>query len=146
MSGGANTQQARRTQEGPLAVAHKIANKPVLVVEDDPDCREMLATLVEALGYPVVVAQNGAEALAVAHAYQPCLILLDLMMPVMDGEEFRQTQLADPAIRDIPVIIVSAKHSARATAKRLRAAAAIAKPIDLDEVSAKVAAACAPPL
>ncbi len=120
-------------------------HNPVLIVEDDRDCREMLATLVEALGYSVVTACQGAEALELTRAYHPCLILLDLMMPVMDGEEFRAQQLGDPTINDIPVIIVSAKHSAGSIAQRLQAFAAIGKPIDVNEVRAKVAQACAPP-
>ena len=119
-------------------------DNPVLVVEDDPDCRDMLATLLNALGYSVATAANGAEALALTRELHPCLILLDLMMPVMDGEEFRARQLADPAISDIPVVIVSAIPWASSIAERLRAFGAVAKPIDVNDVSAKVRAACAP--
>jgi CheY-like chemotaxis protein len=117
--------------------------QPVLVVEDDPDCREMLVALLEAYGYLVVTADNGALALRVARGEHPCLILLDLMMPIMDGEEFRNRQLSDPEIRDIPVVILSARFDARAVAARLGATRFLGKPLDFDQVAATVDEICA---
>jgi CheY-like chemotaxis protein len=121
----------------------KIPEEPVLIVEDDEDCREMLAALLVAHGYRIVTAENGAEALTVARQHQPCLILLDLMMPVMDGEDFRRTQLADPQIRDIPIVVVSARIGAAEIADRLGAVGVIPKPLDLDQVAATIEEVCA---
>ena len=67
----------------------------------------MMATLLDLKGYSVVTAANGAEALRVARQQLPCLILLDLIMPVMDGLQFRAEQLADAALSSIPVVCVS---------------------------------------
>ena len=120
----------------------RIPEEPILIVEDDDDCREMLAALLVSHGYHIVTAENGAEALMVARQYQPCLILLDLMMPVMDGEEFRRTQLADPQIRDIPIVIVSARLGAHEIGRRLGAVGTIPKPLDLDEVAATIEEVC----
>lgn len=82
----------------------------VLVVEDDPDIRATLCDALEDNGYAPVPASNGVEALRYLRGgnERPCLILLDLMMPVMDGQEFRAAQRADQAIADIPVVVISA--------------------------------------
>ena len=79
------------------------ASRPILVVEDDPDTRQMLATMLELEGHAVVTASNGAEAYNMARQHHPALILLDLMMPVMDGVEFRKAQVANASIAAIPV-------------------------------------------
>jgi CheY-like chemotaxis protein len=105
---------------------------PVLVVDDDADCRVMLATLLECAGFPVATAQDGRAALAECRRQRPCLILLDLMMPVMTGEAFRTEQLRDPLLAEIPVVIVSARHDAAQTARRLAAVGCNGKPIDAD--------------
>jgi CheY-like chemotaxis protein len=81
----------------------------VLVVDDDHDVRAALVELLETEGYDVVAAANGRVALARLRAgVRPCAIVLDLMMPIMDGWEFRAAQLGDADLRDIPVIILSA--------------------------------------
>ncbi len=80
----------------------------VLVVEDEPDIRESEAEVLESEGYEVSTASDGWEALRRAHEAIPSVILLDLMMPRMDGWEFRQAQLRDPELAPIPVIVVSA--------------------------------------
>ena len=85
----------------------------VLVVEDDDDIRSLLAELLEEEGYEVVSAADGRQGLDRAHERPPDLILLDLMMPVMNGWEFREEQKRDPAIAGVPVVVVSA--AARAT-------------------------------
>src|SRR5690349_23695253 len=85
----------------------------VLVVEDDFDLRDALVPILEYEGHRVVSAANGKEALERLRTMPPpSLILLDLMMPVMDGEQFRAQQLRDPALASIPVVIVSAHASA----------------------------------
>jgi CheY-like chemotaxis protein len=90
-----------RTDERPI----------VLLVEDDVDIREAVSDTLEDVGYRVVSARHGREALDLLHddgAVRPCAILLDLMMPVMDGWQFRAEQTRDPAIADIPVVALSA--------------------------------------
>jgi CheY-like chemotaxis protein len=114
----------------------------VLVVDDDEDSRAMLTTVLECEGYRVVSAANGAEALSVVATTMPCAIVLDLMMPVMDGQRFRESQIRDPAIAHIPVILISAHHDAPAMARRLNATACLPKPIDFDALSCDVARLC----
>jgi len=81
----------------------------VLVVEDDRDIRESLVLLLTAEGRAVKVAGNGREALDVLRASPPpCLILLDLMMPVMDGRQFLQEKDGDAALSGIPVCVLTA--------------------------------------
>jgi CheY-like chemotaxis protein len=91
----------------------------VLIVEDDESAREALAAFLEAEGYPVLEAGNGREALGRLRDDGVGAILLDLMMPVMDGWEFRATQLRDPALAPIPVMVVTADASARGRALSL---------------------------
>jgi DNA-binding response OmpR family regulator len=116
----------------------------VLIVEDDADSRIMLATILTMQGYETITASNGAEGLALARQNTPCLILLDLMMPIMDGEEFRDAQLADPTLRDVPVVVLTARHDGQKTAARLRAPSCILKPLNVRQVLNEVAAHCLP--
>jgi len=81
----------------------------VLLVEDDQNTREMTGRLLEKAGWHYVEAANGREALTALAEHKPSLILLDLMMPVMDGFEFLLLMRANPDYRDIPVIVVTAK-------------------------------------
>src|SRR2546427_10339958 len=82
--------------------------RPILLVEDDPDVRDALRLTLEDAGYDVVCAGEGREALARVRASPPpSLILLDLMLPVMDGFEFRVQQMQDPSIASIPVVVFS---------------------------------------
>jgi len=111
---------------------------PILLVDDDPDTRTLMTMMLEHAGLQVVTAMNGMEAFNVARARRPSLILLDLMMPVMSGEEFRNAQLANDEIHHIPVVVVSARHDARSIARRMKAAACLAKPIDFEELTATV--------
>jgi CheY-like chemotaxis protein len=102
----------------------------VLVVDDDPDIREAMADMLGTMGYAVATAVNGAAALLLVRAERFDLIVLDLMMPVMTGWEFREAQLRDPAIAGVPVIVVSAARAPRPVA----AAAFLPKPFDVDEL------------
>jgi CheY-like chemotaxis protein len=106
----------------------------ILVVEDHADLREMLVVLLEGEGFSVKTAINGADALTCLAESRPSLILLDLMMPVMTGDEFRQRQLADPRYRDVPVICMTAAHDGRARAERIRADAYFQKPLDYEQL------------
>ena len=106
----------------------------VLVVEDHADLREMLVVLLESEGFDVKTAKNGAEALRCLDEARPSVILLDLMMPVMTGDEFRERQLADPRYRDVPVICMTAAHDGRDRAHRIRADAYFQKPVDFEQL------------
>jgi CheY-like chemotaxis protein len=110
----------------------------VLVVEDHADLREMLAVMLESEGFDVQTAKNGAEALDRLDAVCPAVILLDLMMPVMTGDEFRERQLADPRYKDVPVICMTAAHDGVARAQRLNAAAYFQKPVDFERLIGEV--------
>lgn len=114
------------------------AAQNVLVVEDHADLREMLAVLLESEGFQVQTARNGAEALTAMHARRPSVILLDLMMPVMSGDEFRQRQLAEPEYANVPVICMTAAHDGPQRAKRMHATQYFQKPVDFDELISAV--------
>jgi FixJ family two-component response regulator len=102
----------------------------VLVVDDNDDVREALALLVQAFGYGVEKAKNGREALSRMRQARPCVILLDLAMPDMTGEDFRREQLAAEDLREVPVVVVSAWPHVEAAAKRMNAAAWVMKPVE----------------
>ncbi|HET9595778.1 MAG TPA: response regulator [Anaeromyxobacteraceae bacterium] len=104
-------------------------HRKVLVVEDDHLIREAIAEALDEEGFEVVEAANGKEALEKLHAEPASLVLLDLMMPVMDGWQFREAQLHDPAISEIPVVVLSAVKDDRVPAERH-----FSKPCDLDEL------------
>ncbi len=107
----------------------------VLVVDDDPSSRQLLAELVGEYGFRVVEASNGAEGLAQIARSKPDLVLLDLMMPVMDGLAFLSRLRKNPEHRHLPVIVVSAKDLTLNELKRLddQVLAVLAKGDSLDE-------------
>jgi len=106
---------------------------PVLIVEDDADLREMIAQLLALEGFAAHAVANGREALEYLHdADPPRLILLDLMMPVMDGWEFRREQQRDPKTAGVPVIVLSALDQSRAG--NIAEAAFLKKPLDFDRL------------
>src|SRR5262249_23014929 len=114
---------------------------PVLIVEDDEDLREMMAQLLSLEGFHTATVSNGREALQyLQDAEKPQVILLDLMMPVMDGWEFRRQQQADPALAPVPVIVLSALDQARASG--LEADAFLKKPLDFDRLLSLVRSYC----
>ncbi len=98
-----------------------------LIVDDNDDIREVLEYFVSTGGYSVTGARNGREALERLQTERPCIIVLDLMMPDMTGPQFREAQLADAALRDIPVVIYSAAFGVAETAARLGVAAYLDK-------------------
>lgn len=107
----------------------------VLIVEDDDGVRESVAAILRDEGYVVDEADSGWSALArLALGPRPTLILLDLMMPEMDGIDFRERQLADPALRAIPVVIISARPDVARQAARLHADAFLQKPMSFEEL------------
>src|SRR5439155_24703749 len=106
---------------------------PVLIVEDDADLREMMAQLLTLEGFQAATVANGREALQyLGGSEQPEVILLDLMMPVMDGWEFRRRQKADPQMSRVPVIVLSALDQTRADG--LAPDAFLKKPLDFDRL------------
>ncbi len=106
---------------------------PILIVEDDADLREMMAQLLTLEGFRASTVANGREALDyLTHGDPPDVILLDLMMPVMDGWEFRRKQQADTTLSKVPVIVLSALDQARAA--DVSAVAFLKKPLDFDRL------------
>jgi CheY-like chemotaxis protein len=120
-----------------------MAPRPVLVVDDDPDIRETLRFVLEDAGYPVYSAENGEEALHVLAASDPLpgLILLDLMMPIMSGDEMLKALKSVHALADIPVTIVTASGAPMPPL----ASGLLKKPVDLDVLLRIVARSCGAP-
>ena len=112
---------------------------PILVVEDDQDIREAVSELLEMEGYHTVSSTNGQEALDQLHRmdHRPCLILLDVMMPVMDGYTFMARLRHEGPLADIPVVITSASHNPPEGAS-----ACVHKPFDLSHLLAVVKQFC----
>jgi len=115
------------------------AGGSILVVEDDPDLRVTLLELLREEGYPVIGAANGWQALYHLKAVPaPCLILLDLMMPVMSGWELRSRQQHDPTVPDIPVVVLSCAMNLEQQEGFLNAAAYLEKPFKVEQLLATV--------
>jgi CheY-like chemotaxis protein len=113
----------------------------VFIIEDDVDTRDMLAKFLELEGYRVEMASNGRQALDLLKTGAPAnVIVLDLMMPVMDGWEFRRRQIEDARLRNIPTIVVSA--AGRERLSQIQADAYLSKPVDMDELLARVSQFC----
>jgi len=107
----------------------------VLVIEDDADFREAIVSALEQEGYEVIAAVDGSAGLELLQwGIVPCVILLDLMMPVMDGWTFRRHQLAEPGLASIPVVVVSADSRAADLAENNGVHAVLAKPVDIEEL------------
>ena len=108
--------------------------RPVLIVEDDPSTRQLLAQLFQSDGIAAVTASNGQEGLDRLKQDRPCLVLLDLMMPVVSGEDFRRAQLRDPDLARVPTALVTAVYDRGALFQELAPVAVIKKPFDVEEV------------
>ena len=111
-------------------------NTKIMVVEDDKDIRRNMKRLLESEGYTVDVAENGQVAIDNLAASQdlPNLIILDLMMPVMDGFEFREAQGRNTRLANIPVIIMTADGHTEEKMLRVGAKAALRKPADVNAI------------
>ena len=114
----------------------------LLLVEDDRDSRVSVAALLRTRGYYVITAVDGEQAIQLARQRRPCLILLDVMMPLMDGHEFRQTQLADPVLAHIPIVLMSGHDDVAELAKTLGAVGYVRKPIIIDDLVKVIDAHC----
>ncbi len=110
----------------------------VQVVDDDDLIRLALETLFLDEGFDVRAARHGLEALAQLDGWRPDVILLDLMMPHMDGWTFRAQQRQRLDVADVPVVVLSGAHESRMRARELDAAAVLTKPFHLDEIVATV--------
>jgi CheY-like chemotaxis protein len=104
----------------------------VLVVDDDPEIRDVLVMALEEEGYEVRAGHNGRAALEILERWRPRVILLDLMMPEMDGYELRAAQLSSRALADIPVIVLTAGQNIQGRVAALNATAILPKPFNLD--------------
>lgn len=115
--------------------------QPVMIVDDDIDIRFAIELALESSGYRVVGAANGLEALRDLRTRTPLpfVILLDLRMPGMNGEEFRAAQLLDPAIASVPVVVLSGDTQLDRRALGMGGVRAMRKPVDFDELLAEVA-------
>jgi CheY-like chemotaxis protein len=115
--------------------------RSILVVDDDADVRESVTDALEEEGYRVVSASNGKHALRLLRdeRLRPDLILLDMMMPEMDGWGFRREQQNDPELASIPVIVFTAYGLPRDTAQQLQVAGFLKKPLRLDDLLSTLA-------
>lgn len=121
-------------------IAAPLHCRNILVIEDDPDIRDSMQQVLELEGYNVSCASNGSEALErLKETRAPCLILLDLMMPIMNGWQFLEAKRGDIALAPIPVVVVSAAGD---RAKATAADGFVRKPVDLSILLALVKQYC----
>jgi CheY-like chemotaxis protein len=127
----------RHTSRAPSASFAVTRAKHVLVVEDEPAICAFVAWTLEDAGYSVATAKHGRDALAEMKRRMPDVLILDLMMPVMDGSEVIAVCRADPAMKQLPIIAMSAVHGPRLMG-RLDVQAFLLKPFDLDSLVASL--------
>jgi CheY-like chemotaxis protein len=115
-----------------------------MVVEDDADIREAITEILQDNAYPSVEAANGREAMERLRAQttRPCLILLDLMMPEMDGWEFRALQRRDSELSSIPVVVLTAHTNLPHVMRVMQVAACLTKPVTIDTLLSTVEQFC----
>lgn len=119
-----------------------VQQKTVLIVDDDTEFRRLVMLWLEELDVRVVEASNGQDGLQALRDYAPCVVLLDLMMPVLDGRGFRAQQLRDPVMALVPVICLSASHDVSLIAEEIAATACMPKPVDWERLLARVGELC----
>lgn len=117
-----------------VRVPHQAQHRTVLIVDDDPGVLEVLELALNAEGYQVILAHDGSEALERAVATRPHLMLVDLMMPVMDGWQFVRECRKRGECDKTPVILLSAARNLDQAARELGVQAAVPKPFNLDEL------------
>jgi CheY-like chemotaxis protein len=123
-----------------------VASRRILVVDDDPDTLDVFAAILEAEGFEVATATDGNAALAhLRSGAPPDVLVVDVMMPGMDGVELGRRVAADPRLRATPIVIVSADPDARERARELGAGHQLAKPVDPAVLVRVVNAALASP-
>ena len=119
-------------------VAARGSAKKILIVEDHRDSREALKALFEAFGYQVIEARNGREGLQTAISTQPSIILMDIMMPEMDGFDAARRIRAIPELARVPIIAVTAMEGARELALQAGMSDYVRKPVDIRGLLNKV--------
>lgn len=117
-----------------MSLEQSQAAPTILVVDDDLAIRSMLETMLEEEGYKVVLAANGQEALEYIRRQRPALVLLDLMMPIMNGWQFLETVSTLPEFKDLPVLLLSASREIISTAHSSRVKGYLPKPFELDRL------------
>jgi CheY-like chemotaxis protein len=119
----------------------------ILLVDDDAPSVEALRDILESEGHLVTTAENGRDAMEILRGADSfCVILLDLMMPVMNGYEFRAEQLKDPKLRSIPVIVLTADGQAREKGAHLMATHIFQKPLSPPDLLSAINQFCQPSL
>lgn len=113
---------------------YRAMNKDILVVDDDPDIVEVVATILNMEGYSVRRAYTGGECITQVQSLRPSLILLDLMLPDMNGKDVMKHLSQHDNFRDVPVIVLSAAKEAKDSAQEMGAKACIEKPFDLQDL------------
>jgi DNA-binding response OmpR family regulator len=113
----------------------KIKRKRVLVVDDEEAILRIVRTSLKVLGYDVIISNNGGEALRLVHSEKPDIMILDVLMPEMDGLETLQKLRSSS---DLPVICFSAKNSSREEALKLGANDFMAKPFTPEEMAKRI--------
>lgn len=108
----------------------------ILIVDDEEGFRDGMADLLEMEGYAVAVARDAIEAVRLVPEFRPQVILLDLRMPLLDGEGFLRGMSGVPATREVPVVLISAKEDLRAVAERTGAAGYLQKPFEAPQLLA----------
>jgi two-component system, cell cycle response regulator DivK len=115
-------------------------SKRILVVEDQPDGRQIIRDLLAGTGYEITEAENGEEALAAIAKQRPDLILMDIQLPIMDGYTATRLIKTDPALRSIPIIAVTS-YALAVEEKKARAAGCddyVTKPFSPRQLLAKI--------
>ena len=110
------------------------AMKKILVVEDDISIRELLVDVLESEGYQVTAGTNGFEGIKLLETITPDLILMDTLMPIMDGYAFRKEQMKNPLWNTIPVLMMSAQDQAKDKLDDHEIKNFITKPLELDDL------------
>jgi CheY-like chemotaxis protein len=113
---------------------HTPTSNRVLVVDDEPTIRELIGEALRESGYDVDTAAHGAEALDRMHRARPDAVVLDLMMPRLDGTSFVELMRLNPCFASVPIVLVTATYGAAQVAERIGARACITKPFELDEL------------
>ena len=123
------------------------ATRLVLVVDDEPEIREFVAEVLREAGFRILAAGTGEEAVALAQAHRPALVLLDVMMPEMDGYTALTRLRGHPSTRDIPVIVLTGQGEPiyRTLSLGVGAVAHLTKPFSPDRLTAAVQRALADP-
>jgi CheY-like chemotaxis protein len=114
-----------------------VPSKPILVVDDDPAIRDLVADALQDEGYAVTTAANGAEAIEVVDRTEPSLVLLDMRMPVLDGWGFAQ-MMRQRGTR-LPIVVMTAAENAQHWCDEIGGEGCLPKPFDLDQLFTTVA-------